>query len=140
MSRIPEAESIKKEEGTSFIFSIFLQPLKDKNFLKLIFFVSAWMFAIQIAAPFYGVFMIENLKIDFPEKCNGCELCVMVSQRQFKKAGLDGALIRVFREGTSFSIHLDPQVNTLNLEKIKKACPREVFSISEKEDENELLS
>lgn len=63
--RIPEAESIKKEKDTAFNFSSFFQPLRDKNFLTLIFFVSAWMFAIQIAAPFYGVFMIENLKIDF---------------------------------------------------------------------------
>jgi len=65
LSRIPEAESVKKEKETGFNFSVFLQPLKDKNFLTLILFVSAWMFAIQIAAPFYGVFMIENLKIDF---------------------------------------------------------------------------
>ena len=63
--RIPETESPKKETDTGFNFSVFLQPLKDRNFLTLILFVSAWMFAIQIAAPFYGVFMIENLKIDF---------------------------------------------------------------------------
>ncbi len=65
LSRIPETESVKKEKETRFDFSVFLQPLKDKNFLTLILFVSAWMFAIQIAAPFYGVFMIENLEIDF---------------------------------------------------------------------------
>jgi len=63
LSRIPEADSAKKQED--FNLSLFFKPLKDKNFLTLIFFVSAWMFAIQIAAPFYGVFMIENLKIDF---------------------------------------------------------------------------
>jgi MFS family permease len=45
--------------------SIFFRPLKDRNFFTLIAFAFFWMFSIQIAAPFYGVFMIENLKIDF---------------------------------------------------------------------------
>ncbi|UCB56456.1 MAG: MFS transporter [Candidatus Omnitrophota bacterium] len=63
--RIPETESTVRQEGKSLNFSLFFQPLKDRNFLTLILFVSAWMFAIQIAAPFYGVFMIEHLKIDF---------------------------------------------------------------------------
>ncbi|MBL7170456.1 MAG: MFS transporter [Candidatus Omnitrophica bacterium] len=65
LSRIPEAESAEKKDSGGFDFSLFFRPLKDRNFLNLILFVSAWMFAIQIAAPFYGVFMIENLKIDF---------------------------------------------------------------------------
>ncbi|MFH1503799.1 MAG: MFS transporter [Candidatus Omnitrophota bacterium] len=65
LAGIPEVETVKEKKESGFNFSLFLQPLKDKNFLALIIFVSAWMFAIQIAAPFYGVFMIENLKIDF---------------------------------------------------------------------------
>ena len=65
LARIPETEGAKKEKDAGFNFSLFFQPLKDRNFLTLILFVSAWMFAIQLAAPFYGVFMIENLKINF---------------------------------------------------------------------------
>ena len=65
LSRIPEAESVKKEGAGGFDFKVFFKPLQDRNFFKLILFVSAWMFAIQIAAPFYGLFMIDNLKIDF---------------------------------------------------------------------------
>lgn len=63
--RIPETGSAKESASTGFSFKIFFRPLKDRNFLTLILFVSAWMFGIQLAAPFYGVFMIENLKIDF---------------------------------------------------------------------------
>lgn len=63
--RIPETESKDSHKTTGFDFSIFFQPLKDKNFLTLVLFVSAWMFAIQFAAPFYGVFMIKNLNINF---------------------------------------------------------------------------
>ncbi len=65
LARIPEAESEKKDTGAGFNFSVFFKPLQDRNFLILILFVSAWMFAIQLAGPFYGVFMIEHLKIDF---------------------------------------------------------------------------
>ncbi|MBN3038120.1 MAG: MFS transporter [Candidatus Omnitrophica bacterium] len=65
LSRIQEAESEKKDTGTGFNFSLFFRPLQDRNFLILVLFVSAWMFAIQLAGPFYGVFMIEHLKIDF---------------------------------------------------------------------------
>jgi MFS family permease len=63
LSRIPEIGPKDKKEG--FNFSLFFNPLKDKNFLWLILFVSSWMFGSQIAAPFYGVFMIAYLKIDF---------------------------------------------------------------------------
>ena len=63
--RIPETGRAREDAGKGFDFSLFFKPLKDKNFLALILFASFWMFAIQIAGPFYGVFMIENLKIDF---------------------------------------------------------------------------
>ncbi|MBN1621821.1 MAG: MFS transporter [Endomicrobiales bacterium] len=62
---IPEVEGKAGNKEDSFDFLVFVKPLKDRNFLTLIVFVSVWMFAIQIAAPFYGVFMIENLKINF---------------------------------------------------------------------------
>ncbi|HDQ88741.1 MAG TPA: hypothetical protein ENN92_01175 [candidate division WWE3 bacterium] len=68
-----------------------------------------------------------------PQKCVGCELCVAESQRQLNKLGLEGAFIRIFRDGTSFSIVLDPQVNTLDVEKIKSICPAFVFETLESE-------
>ncbi|NQT22417.1 MAG: MFS transporter [Candidatus Omnitrophica bacterium] len=60
---IPEADKVIKKAPDN--FAVLLKPLKDKNFLMLLIFVSAWMFAIQLAAPFYAVFMIQNLKISF---------------------------------------------------------------------------
>jgi len=65
LSRIPEVESRTKNDVKGFDARVFLNPVRDKNFLTLILFVSAWMFAIQIAAPFYGVYMIEKLNVDF---------------------------------------------------------------------------
>jgi len=65
LARIPEVKDDKKADNKGFDFSLFFKPLKDKNFLMLILFASSWIFAIQLAGPFYGVFMIENLKINF---------------------------------------------------------------------------
>ncbi|MBU2043930.1 MAG: MFS transporter [Candidatus Omnitrophica bacterium] len=63
--RIPEAESAIQTPKNSIDFSLFLKPLKNHNFFRLIIYVSCWIFGVQLAAPFYGVFMISNLKIDF---------------------------------------------------------------------------
>jgi len=62
--RIPEPERTG-EKTSAFDLKIFLRPLRDSNFLTLTLFVSAWIFGVQIAAPFYGVYMIDILKVDF---------------------------------------------------------------------------
>jgi len=85
--------------------------------------------------------MAKNLKVSFPQKCTGCELCVFEAQRQLKKVGLEGALIRIFKkreEGKKFleySIDLDPRLNSLDVERIKNICPTEVFEITEEEND-----
>lgn len=66
-------------------------------------------------------------------------MCVFEVQRQFKKVGLEGALIRVIRKtdkesGTlAFHIELDPHVSQLNIESIRDICPTQVFSIETEE-------
>ncbi len=77
--------------------------------------------------------MNKILKVMLPKKCIGCELCVFEAQRQLEKVGLEGAFIRIFRDGQNFSIVLDPQVNTLDVEKIKSICPKGVFEVLESE-------
>lgn len=95
--------------------------------------------------------MVNVLKISFPEKCIGCELCVFAIQRQFNRAGLEGSLIRVFRNSTVdlsasteesaliYTIELDPHINKYDIEKIKNICPTGVFTIEESEGEYDLL-
>ena len=88
--------------------------------------------------------MAKFLKVSFPENCIGCELCVAETQRQMQKVGLDGALIRVFKDRKDssdvivFSIELDPRVNSIDIEKIIEICPTKVFTVEDKEDENGL--
>lgn len=89
--------------------------------------------------------MPKTLNILFPEKCIGCELCVIECQKQLGKIGLDGALIRVLKSRDfknnqiKFAIEIDPKVNDMDIKKISHICPAGVFSIEEKEPSNELV-
>lgn len=76
------------------------------------------------------------LKAKFPERCIGCEMCVFEAQRQLGKVGLENSPIRIMhREGESFSVHIDPEANELDIEKIKSICPTLVFTIEEANEE-----
>ena len=78
---------------------------------------------------------MKVLKIIFPKKCIGCELCVLEAQRQLGKVGIEGSFIRIFKNEHSleFNISIDPQISTLDLEKIKNICPTQVFEIAEED-------
>ena len=66
LALVPDSEGVAADKPTiEPAGSMFLKPLKDRNFLLLVLFVSAWTFSAQLAGPFYGVFMIEHLKIGF---------------------------------------------------------------------------
>ena len=86
--------------------------------------------------------MTKILKVIFPENCIGCELCVFEAQKQLNKIGLEGAMIRVLKtredNALKFNIEVDPQVKELDIKKIAKICPKSVFSIEEREDEDGL--
>jgi len=81
--------------------------------------------------------MPKCLKASRENKCNGCELCVLESQRQIGKVGLEETLIRVFRKSSKsseypqYKLEIDPRMNSLDIKKIKDICPQEVFDIEE---------
>lgn len=77
--------------------------------------------------------MEKNLKATQEDKCNGCELCTLESQRQLKKVGLEESLIRIFkgRSENSYQVEIDPRVAVLDIEKIKSICPKDVFEITD---------
>ncbi len=52
------------EKSSSFI-SMLTEPFKDKNYLKLIIFISCWNFGFNFAMPFLNIYMIEQLKIGY---------------------------------------------------------------------------
>lgn len=69
-----------KFEKKPVVFSkLFLTPLRDKNFLALIKFVSFWYLLAGIAAPFWVVHMIENLKMAYSTVAVYGIICGIVS-------------------------------------------------------------
>ncbi len=85
--------------------------------------------------------MAKTLKATCSERCIGCELCVYEIQQQIKKAGLEGSLIRVFRNKSKngktleFSIEIDPRIKNLNIARIRDICPQKVFELTEQTNE-----
>ena len=65
LSRIPETGSPPPESAVREGGSLFLRPLRDRNFRALILVVSVWSAGVQMAGPFYSVFLIDTLRVDF---------------------------------------------------------------------------
>jgi MFS family permease len=60
ISKTPEPR-MAPPEGERKLLKMILQPLKDPNFKKLIVFQSVWNFAINLAAPFFIVYMLNMI-------------------------------------------------------------------------------
>lgn len=58
LSKTVEPQSHLKKEN---LFVMLRRPLRDANFRKLLIFNSAWVFAVNIAAPFFTVFMMRSM-------------------------------------------------------------------------------
>jgi MFS family permease len=58
LSRVQEPQSVISKAN---IFKLFSKPLKDGNFQRLMAFNSVWTFALNIATPFFTVFMIKSM-------------------------------------------------------------------------------
>ena len=44
--------------------SLLRQPLGDRNFSRLLVFVGSWQFAVNLATPFFTVFIVRQLRFD----------------------------------------------------------------------------
>ena len=58
LSRAPEPKNQLTNEN---IFKLFTKPLKDKNFRGLLIFQSFWTFALNMATPFFSVYMMKTI-------------------------------------------------------------------------------
>lgn len=58
LSKAPEPVSTLTNEN---IFRLLMRPLRDANFRSLLAFNSAWLFAFNLATPFFNVFMMKTL-------------------------------------------------------------------------------
>jgi len=58
LSRTPEPQL---QHANETIFKLFKKPLQNSNFRNLLVFNSAWVFALNIATPFFSVYMMKAL-------------------------------------------------------------------------------
>jgi MFS family permease len=60
LARTPEKKMPQLEQKPK-IFKLLSQPFRDENFRKLIAFMCSWNFAVNLAAPFFMVYMLKRL-------------------------------------------------------------------------------
>lgn len=63
LSQTPEPRIVIMQEKINFA-RLLMQPFKDTNFKNLIIFLGSWNFAVNLAAPFFTVYMLMRLKLD----------------------------------------------------------------------------
>jgi len=60
LSKAPEPQSYLSNTN---IFALFKRPMQNENFKRLLLFNSAWVFALNIATPFFIVFLLKSMKL-----------------------------------------------------------------------------
>lgn len=61
LAEVPEPEMTRVERRFS---EMLLRPLRDVNFRNLIVFLGSWNFAVNLAAPFFTVYMLKTLGME----------------------------------------------------------------------------
>lgn len=44
---------------------LFMEPFRDRNYLRYMLFVAFWYFSVNVAGPFFNVYMIEELRMNY---------------------------------------------------------------------------
>lgn len=66
LSKVLDPKDSAEPSGKSTFHPIqFSRPFQDRNFVALVVYVATFMFSTQLAGPFYSVYMIERLQINF---------------------------------------------------------------------------
>jgi MFS family permease len=60
LSRTPEPKSYMAKEN---IFKLIKKPLKDKNFRKFLVFNSFWAFSLNLATPFFTIYLMKTIQL-----------------------------------------------------------------------------
>jgi len=63
ISKIPEPKMDPPKEKINF-FSVLSEPFKNENFKNLMIFLCSWSFAINLATPFFTVYMLVRLNLE----------------------------------------------------------------------------
>ncbi|MFH1305619.1 MAG: MFS transporter [Candidatus Omnitrophota bacterium] len=63
LSTIPEPRMFRPKNSMHFL-KVLSEPFRDENFKNLMAFLGAWTFAVNLAAPFFTVYMLKRLNLD----------------------------------------------------------------------------
>jgi len=63
LARTPEPRMIV-ENGEDGLFAAIKKPFADLNFKNLIIFLGSWNFAVNLASPFFTVYMLQRIGLD----------------------------------------------------------------------------
>ena len=63
LAKTPEIKMPQAREKAK-ILRLLSQPFRDENFRKLIAFMCSWNFAVNLAAPFFMVYMLKRLELN----------------------------------------------------------------------------
>jgi len=63
LARTPEPRMVTETEEDGLLAAI-LKPFQDINFKNLIIFLGSWNFAVNLAAPFFTVYMLQRIGLD----------------------------------------------------------------------------
>lgn len=61
VARIPEPTMGPPGPSTTPLMDLLREPLQDKNFVRLLAFLASWQFAVNLATPFFTVFLVSQL-------------------------------------------------------------------------------
>ncbi len=63
----PAMRTPPPEEKPDGFMSMIITVFRDKSYMKVVIFYTAWSFAIFVAAPFFNVYMLDNLGMDYTQ-------------------------------------------------------------------------
>ncbi|WP_292517370.1 MFS transporter [Methanoculleus sp.] len=61
--RTPEPRMVVEDEEEG-LFAVIRKPFADLNFRNLIIFLASWNFAVNLASPFFTVYMLQRIGLD----------------------------------------------------------------------------
>jgi len=66
VARIPEPTMPPAGPRTARLWELLREPFADANFVKLLVFLASWQFAVNLATPFFTVFLMRQLGYSMP--------------------------------------------------------------------------
>jgi MFS family permease len=65
LKRIPDLEKEKPKKADFSFWKMIKIPFSDSNFLSFTLFCALWSFSVNLASPFFAVYMLKDLKMSY---------------------------------------------------------------------------